>query len=550
MSKVKFIQWGTPEKPKTYQQYTESFEDVKSQYPGGVIFVTYTDDNDKQKQEIWANGVQYSVGGGGGGNVIYGTDMIDATGKTYTWQIDGETGEFVIDENGQRIPEYTNITGSEGSIYVYTGEKTQTAYYWVTTDDGGKWEPFNVDAENIWFDGAVKRNKAWGKMGATQTSVVDFTERKNLVDYLKFYLLESGPVPEPTVNYNENDSPTLTVSSNHSITGLEVTDGTNTYTVGTHWVHAGTKVSLIQNKSVKYSNFGLSTSTRTQSLTQGGISVTGMPFGFWLTENDAEGGKTDTKVKTSDETTIATTYQGNSTTQSFTVADTYEYGACKIQLGVSNLTYTAPTGQNDFAEVTASTSTDEVYLPVTHQRDFRVQDKKDGTITITGTNKNSWSATSAACTIPSVTVYVSNNESDSYEKYTYSKTINSSTQTKSPSNKTATITLKGYYPIYSNIKQSAYTTTVTEVNNDSKYNYSFTTWKTKWASGGKAPVIIEYPSTKTATLTVGGSATQVGGPYTPVTQVNKTIGGNTVTYNQLQINLSFAAGQAITFSLS
>jgi hypothetical protein len=38
-------------------------------------------------------------------------------------------------------------TGSEGSIYVYTSEKTQTAYYWKDN----KWNPFNVDAENVWF---------------------------------------------------------------------------------------------------------------------------------------------------------------------------------------------------------------------------------------------------------------------------------------------------------------------------------------------------------------------------------------------------------------
>lgn len=63
MSKVKFIQWGTPENPKTHNDYTTSFESVKGQYPGGVIFVTYVDDKNKQKQEIWANGVQYSVGG-------------------------------------------------------------------------------------------------------------------------------------------------------------------------------------------------------------------------------------------------------------------------------------------------------------------------------------------------------------------------------------------------------------------------------------------------------------------------------------------------------
>jgi hypothetical protein len=104
-------------------------------------------------------------------------------------------------------------------------------------------------------------------MEATSTSVVDFTERKNLVDYLKFYLLESGPVPTPDVDYNTTSVPTLQVSSNHSITGLSVSDGSNTYNAGqSYWVHAGTTVSLAQNKSIKYSNFGLSTSTRSQGV--------------------------------------------------------------------------------------------------------------------------------------------------------------------------------------------------------------------------------------------------------------------------------------------
>lgn len=155
MSKVKFIQWGTPKSPKTIEQYNDDFVSVREQYPGGVIFVTYYTDEKKTKtkQEIWANSVQYSVGGGGG-DVIYGTDMIDASGRTYKWQVD-ENGDFVRDEDEQLIPEYTGITGSEGSIYVYTGTKTQTAYYWVTTDNDGKWEPFNVDANNIWITSQV-----------------------------------------------------------------------------------------------------------------------------------------------------------------------------------------------------------------------------------------------------------------------------------------------------------------------------------------------------------------------------------------------------------
>lgn len=143
MSKVKFIQWGTPESPKTYNDYTTSFASVKEQYPGGVIFVTYTDDKNKQKQEIWANGVQYSVGGGGG-NVIYGTVIPDASGVVKT--SDGEV-----------------ITGDEGSIYVYTTPEYQTAYYWDLT--GNKWLPFNVDAENVWFHDDMTMAGSYDRIG-------------------------------------------------------------------------------------------------------------------------------------------------------------------------------------------------------------------------------------------------------------------------------------------------------------------------------------------------------------------------------------------------
>ena len=137
MSKVKFIQWGTPTSPKAYSArfntdgtMADTFSDILSQYPGGVIFVTYYKDNTNKGtvQEIWANGVQYSVGGGGGGNIIYGTTAPNSS-----------TGKVVIDGS--------EVTGDDGYIYVYKSADHQTAYYW----DNQKWNPFNVDAENVWF---------------------------------------------------------------------------------------------------------------------------------------------------------------------------------------------------------------------------------------------------------------------------------------------------------------------------------------------------------------------------------------------------------------
>lgn len=116
MSKVKFIQLTAT----STTDYQSKIAQTLQSYPGAIIFVA---NNGEGKQEIWANGQKYEVGGGGTGNVIYGDKSVNANGVA------------------------EGYTGSEGSIYVYTNEKTQTAYYWKDN----KWEPFNVDAENVWF---------------------------------------------------------------------------------------------------------------------------------------------------------------------------------------------------------------------------------------------------------------------------------------------------------------------------------------------------------------------------------------------------------------
>lgn len=172
MSKVKFIQWGTDIVPKKFTDRWEvdeqnkptgpstSFSQLLSAYAGGVIFVTYTDANDKDLvQEIWANGVQYSVGGGGSsnGNIIYGTTVVDADGKAGT------------------------ITGYEGYIYVCTQDKVQTAYYWKE----GKWVPFNVEAENVWFHEDIT-------LAGEYTRVGNFTKEQSGTAQLKTLLGKVG----------------------------------------------------------------------------------------------------------------------------------------------------------------------------------------------------------------------------------------------------------------------------------------------------------------------------------------------------------------------
>lgn len=199
MSKVKFIQLSAENKSK----YDEKLTEAKSSYPGAIIFVTYTDDtdNNKQKQEIWANGTKYEVGGGGG-NVVYGTDMIDADGRTYIWEVDAKTGEPKKDKDGNKIPVYTHITGSEGSIYVYTGENTQTAYYWLSVNNIEKWEPFNVDAENVWFPKGVQRTEIWGSATEKHDNPTAECEGFNLKQLLENYLVKEAWVTPSLANGN------------------------------------------------------------------------------------------------------------------------------------------------------------------------------------------------------------------------------------------------------------------------------------------------------------------------------------------------------------
>lgn len=164
MSKVKFIQLSATSK----SQYEKKIEDAKSSYPGAIIFVTYTDDTDNntQKQEIWANGTKYEAGGGAG-NVIYGNVAVDANGVA----------------NG--------YTGSEGSIYVYKSENSQTAYYW----ENNKWEPFNVDAENVWFHEDITLAGNYTRIGNFSKTTIEGTaslyDKLGLEDQTKDFSLKT-----------------------------------------------------------------------------------------------------------------------------------------------------------------------------------------------------------------------------------------------------------------------------------------------------------------------------------------------------------------------
>lgn len=263
MSKVKFIQWGTDANPKPYKyrwsvdeqgNITESsdFTKVKEDHKGGIIFVTYLDAKNKITQEIWANGVQYSVGGGGGGNVIYGTTAVGS---------DGTAGD---------------ITGDEGYIYIYQSDTAQTAYYW----NNGKWKPFNVDAENIYFPNGFERTEAWGYFTASadgtlknETKPTEGEIPKNLVQIFEHYLVKpifpTGVKVQANVP-NATFTAAYTAASPISISAVY----NNNNLASDKYVLVNSEISLSSafNSAIKIAN-------HVKTLEYGPISITGMTYG-------------------------------------------------------------------------------------------------------------------------------------------------------------------------------------------------------------------------------------------------------------------------------
>lgn len=122
MSKVKFIQWGTDLAPKKFTDRwtvdeqnkptgpSTSFSQLLSAYAGGVIFVTYTDATGKDLvQEIWANGVQYSVGGGVSVEGVLNNVLVFGSDNDI---VDSGISKDKIDE-GFTKSEYDSVNASE-----------------------------------------------------------------------------------------------------------------------------------------------------------------------------------------------------------------------------------------------------------------------------------------------------------------------------------------------------------------------------------------------------------------------------------------------------
>ena len=436
MSKVKFIQWGTPEKPKTYQEYTESFEDVKSQYPGGVIFVTYTDDNDKQKQEIWANGVQYSVGGGGG-NVIYGDTKVNA---------DGTAGE---------------VTGEEGYIYVYTGENTQTAYYWKDN----KWNPFNVNAENIWFPNGVQRTEPWGAASIANANPKSECIGSNLKQLLENYLVkETWPSSVKTNNQNST-TPTWSVETG-GVT-LTVTKDGQAFASGYPLLYGSTLQvtgSYTPQLSLIASGFTTeSDGSKSKCFNLGPSQITGLTNGYQFMQNGSLIGDLKTGNTASGETLYYKVVIDSNQTDG---GDKYPTFTLTQNMGgsASWQMYTT-TGANHTSTLNPNQTFDCEFKDQNNIKDML----GNRTITATGTNSNTWqcafhkgvnnggtisytdtATTDNSISVPGLTVAIASNKYnvDTSHTKTHSGFTVSLEKVKSDSTDTATCTAVVYLPIY------------------------------------------------------------------------------------------------------
>lgn len=214
MSKVKFIQLGEKEKlvknGTEENNYENAINGALNDYPGAIIFATYYESatSTEKQQEIYANGVKYSVGGGGGGTVYVGTIMPGANGVINTPK-EGTAYQFYKDywkktDSGDNA---TNDTipykFKEGDVYIYNPngdrEPLKSTGFAHTNK---RWEALagSVDAENVWFNNGVERTEKWGS--ATSENATPTVECKglNLKALLENYLVKSKFTPS-TADY-------------------------------------------------------------------------------------------------------------------------------------------------------------------------------------------------------------------------------------------------------------------------------------------------------------------------------------------------------------
>lgn len=515
MSKVKFIQWGTDAKPKQYEDrwnvdengnITESsvFAKVKEDYKGGIIFVTYLDAKDKITQEIWANGVQYSVGGGGGGNVIYGTTAVGS---------DGTAGD---------------ITGDEGYIYIYQSDTAQTAYYW----NNGKWKPFNVDAENIYFPNGFERTEAWGYFTASadgtlknETKPTEGELPKNLVQVFEHYLVKpifptgvkvQANVPNATFTAAYTAASPISISAVYKNTNL----ATNKHVL----VNSEISLSSAFNSAIKIAN-------HVETLVYGPISITGMTYGGRHKSENSESFTVFTQTSLSGDSVTLTSEANSSVTR----------GARTLKLQKGNNTTPLQTVTHDSTNTNDGLSLTDVSYTVSCGSQTIKAIGSTGSVFERTIKKDSKEYNDTSVTIPKLPYtdieYYNNKKSETNDvpennlfdpKANRIVSIESINKSAGVNAKDASFTVTGYYPIWYGLLPGSKITNVGEIGNLTSFKKTdsngFTgsqktvqiTPSSSQSSGNHTPFII-VPANRTVQF---GKFSTSGGTYTQGTEVS------------------------------
>lgn len=513
MSKVKFIQWGTPTSPKTFAQRWElgaddkptgnpsqEFEALLTAYAGGVIFVTYKDAKGKNiLQEIWANGVPYSVGGGGG-NIIYGS--VAPT----------ESGEVIIDGD--------KVEGDDGYIYIYTTPESQTAYYW----QGGKWVAFDIDAEHVWFPEGFSRTEAWGCITATTNNEVETScEGYNLKQVLEKFLVKEL---WPTTGTTRSAVPTYTLTAGAvelSTSSVDVLRN-STQTVTATYAKPGPDT--------------LKSSPYTPTTTS-----TGFTWGY--------------KEALTDKTITAGNISKNGTTVTGTISTPSNEATIKVGLKSGSVISTTA-GQ--FASALAKDNTQVQYtytVPTANYVSSATQtfisggDYADG-FTVTWKDPQSTTVTSATC--PAVSAYPANNKKECDESHVY--TAASSTQTlpskASHTHKTATLTYKVYQPVIFQIKNGSKWTDIASGKFYGTANTSISLGTFTQQVDGNTYGVFRFliPSDSTIVKFLGDGKALTQGVQYKITTSTETINGNTYTVVNMTDSAAFTADAPISLTIS
>ena len=525
MSKVKFIQLTAT----STTDYQSKIEQTLQSYPGAIIFVANNGDG---KQEIWANGQKYEVGGGAG-NVIYGDKPVNAS------------GQVVLEEDGDGNPVKVQ-SGEEGSIYVYKGLTSQTAYYWSAE---GKWEPFNVDAENVWFPNGFRRTEAWGVIGATGGAVENDIKPgvgespKNLIQVFEHYLVKPA-FPSNVQVTCANPSPTFTAKyTNSTPVTISAKKGSTNLTNGAYAL-VGTSISL----DATY-NYAMSVNAHTTSLTFGPMTISGMEYGYTALDSSNNEIKSEDTIITGTPVTITSTLgnlqvgtatfditkSGTSvgTHMQDTANSTSKQNTCKrsdsLQLGDNVYTATGSTTDKLTRTLSPAISNNQVEVsPISYTNVKYWNNKKDD-------QKD----------VPTSTINPYNNKNLS---------VNYST-TAGVNEVDASITIKGYLPIYYGFITSATTsisslTGLTEKTGSEGYTGTAKTITIKpsleQSSSGFTPYIV-LPDTCRISSCKYGSYT-----FTPVEDNTKLTVKNgsdeDISYTSYLIKGDWATGSTFTIT--